>query len=86
MAVYQQTYRGYSGPLSSPRLRWWVICRQALSGIVQGRSFGMLLLVCLLPIEIALVLTLARLNIDLPEDLQEYVTNALSIDLAVIAQ
>lgn len=51
MAIFQKAYQGYSGPLTKPMDRTWVIFRYALADVFQSRLFSAFFAVCfLLPI------------------------------------
>ncbi|PCI78943.1 MAG: hypothetical protein COB20_05900 [SAR86 cluster bacterium] len=51
MAIFQKAYQGYSGPLTKPMDRTWVIFRYALADVFQSRLFLAFFAVCfLLPI------------------------------------
>ncbi|MDA0280085.1 MAG: hypothetical protein O3C29_06590 [Proteobacteria bacterium] len=51
MAIFQKAYQGYSGPLTKPMDRTFVIFRYALADVFQSRLFSAFFAVCfLLPI------------------------------------
>jgi ABC-2 type transport system permease protein len=63
MAVYEQIYRGYSGPLVSRRRRFLVVPRYALQDVLRSRVFIVFYLLCLLPPFVGLILIYLRHNI-----------------------
>lgn len=42
MPILDLSYRGYDGPLASPRMRWWVIAKALLLSAFSKRSFWVL--------------------------------------------
>lgn len=59
MAVYERSYRGYHGPHTSARWRFWVIPRYAYQQVLGSRGFVAFLVLCFIyPVASAVIIYL----------------------------
>jgi ABC-2 type transport system permease protein len=63
MAVYEQTYRRYTGPLTTRGRRFLVVPRYALAEVMRSRAFVMFYLLCFLLPFIGLLVIYLRHNL-----------------------
>jgi len=63
MAVYEQTYKRYAGPLTPEWSRFLIIPRHALRGTFNSKLFAAFFAVCFLPLLVEAILIYLRYNV-----------------------
>jgi ABC-2 type transport system permease protein len=69
VAVYERSWRRYTGPITSLRARFLVVTRYALADAFASRAFTAFYALCLLPTLFGLLLVYTRHNLPLLEQL-----------------
>ncbi len=62
MAVYEQTYKRYAGPLTPEWSRFLIIPRHALRGTFNSKLFAAFYVICFLPLLVELIMIYLRHN------------------------
>ena len=63
MAVYEQTYKPYTGPLTPEWSRFLIIPRHALRGVFNSKLFVAFFAICFIPLLVELILIYLRHNV-----------------------
>jgi ABC-2 type transport system permease protein len=63
MAVYEQTYKRYAGPLTPEWSRFLVIPRHALRGVFNSKLFTAFFAICFIPLVVELIMIYLRHNV-----------------------
>ncbi|HEU4870607.1 MAG TPA: hypothetical protein VFT08_07150 [Pyrinomonadaceae bacterium] len=63
MAVYEQTYKRYAGPLTPEWSRFLVIPRHALRGTFNSKLFILFFVICFVPLLVEAILIYLRYNV-----------------------
>lgn len=80
MAIFQKAYQGYSGPLTKPLERTWVIFRYALADVFQSRLFSAFFAVCFLLPVILMCFIYVFYNLDLLIQMEVDIEELTEID------
>lgn len=65
MAIFQRVYQGYSGELSSPFYRPWVIFRYAIADVFSSRIFAAFFTLCFVPPLALMCVIYMRYNLEM---------------------
>ena len=63
MAVYEQTYKRYTGPLTPEWSRFLIIPRHALRGTFNSKLFTAFFVICFIPLLVELIMIYLRHNV-----------------------
>jgi ABC-2 type transport system permease protein len=63
MAVYEQTYKRYAGPLTPEWSRFLIIPRHALRGVFNSKLFTAFFAICFIPLLVELIMIYLRHNV-----------------------
>jgi hypothetical protein len=63
MAVYEQTYKRYAGPLTPEWSRFLIIPRHALRGVFNSKLFAAFFAICFIPLLVEAILIYLRHNV-----------------------
>src|SRR5688572_32707967 len=63
MAVYEQTYKRYAGPLTPEWSRFLIIPRHALRSVFNSKLFAAFFALCFLPLLVEAILIYLRHNV-----------------------
>jgi len=80
MAVYERTWRGYSGPLTPPRARPWVLPRYALAEAFSSRLFAAFYALTFVPTIVCAVMVYFHHNLDALALLGQQLADLVPID------
>jgi len=80
MAIFQKAYQGYSGPLTKPLDRTFVIFRYALADVFQSRLFSAFFAVCFLLPVILMCVIYVFYNLDLLVQMEVDIEELTEID------
>ena len=79
MAVYKRTYKPYTGPLTPPATRFWVLSRYALRGVFRSRALLIGYIACFIMPIIAICAVYLNQNVTLLAQIGQK-PNLLKID------
>src|SRR3981189_1967176 len=80
MAVYEQTYKRYAGPLTPEWSRFFIIPRHAYRGVFKSKLFTAFFVICFIPLLIEAILIYLHHNVNALAILRVDVRELIPID------
>jgi len=80
MAVYEQTYKRYAGPLTPEWSRFFIIPRHAYRGVFKSKLFTAFFVICFIPLLVEAILIYLHHNVNALGILQVNVRELIPID------
>jgi ABC-2 type transport system permease protein len=80
MAVYEQTYKRYAGPLTPEWSRFLIIARHAYRGVFSSKLFTAFFVICFLPLLVEAILIYLHHNVGAIAAMQVNVRELVPID------
>src|SRR5258705_10617496 len=80
MAVYEQTYKHYAGPLTYEWIRFFIIPRHAYRGVFKSKLFTAFFVICFIPLLVEAILIYLQHNVNVLGILRVNVRELIPID------